>query len=399
MPDDSLQAAGILLASAALRLSLFATSLPEKLALWPEISTPLTSFRHLREGAHLRQLGIDPYGGSSFHQAPALLALFSSEFLASRWSTAMAWTVVDLLSALIVCRLAQQRPTPTPLRVLAIASFHPFTIVSCLARTTAPLAHAITLASILASSSGHGYASMMLLALACHVSPVAILLLAPVSMLSLRQSPGSVRGVSLIHLSMFFVSTAALLAFSRLWLGSWSFMDSYIVFLTVSDLTPTIGLSWYFFIEMFDHFRSFFVATFQLHLLIYVAPVCIKLRRDPLYACATIIGIGSLFQSYPSVSDVALYHSLLPLYPEIMPHLRHPMLTACLLLYATALLKSFHHLWLYAGSGNANFYYASTLVWNLGLGLGLIDNVWAFLTHDFLTRHKLDKDTTVVSQR
>lgn len=33
--------------------------------------------------------------------------------------------------------------------------------------------------------------------------------------------------------------------------------------LTVSDLTPNVGLNWYFFTEMFDHFRSFFVGTFQ----------------------------------------------------------------------------------------------------------------------------------------
>jgi hypothetical protein len=47
---------------------------------------------------------------------------------------------------------------------------------------------------------------------------------------------------------------------------------------SVADLTPNVGFSWYFFIEMFDHFRSFFLAVFQLHLVAYVAPVCIKLK-------------------------------------------------------------------------------------------------------------------------
>ena len=36
--------------------------------------------------------------------------------------------------------------------------------------------------------------------------------------------------------------------------------------LTVSDLTPNVGLNWYFFTEMFDHFRSFFVGAFQVGL-------------------------------------------------------------------------------------------------------------------------------------
>lgn len=48
--------------------------------------------------------------------------------------------------------------------------------------------------------------------------------------------------------------------------------------LKITDLTPNIGLSWYFFIEMFDHFRDFFLAVFTLHLVSYVAPVTLKFR-------------------------------------------------------------------------------------------------------------------------
>lgn len=48
--------------------------------------------------------------------------------------------------------------------------------------------------------------------------------------------------------------------------------------LTVPDLTPTIGLGWYFFIEMFDHFRAFFVGAFQIHVFIYVAPLTYVFR-------------------------------------------------------------------------------------------------------------------------
>jgi hypothetical protein len=33
--------------------------------------------------------------------------------------------------------------------------------------------------------------------------------------------------------------------------------------ITVSDLTPNVGVWWYFFTEMFDHFRNFFVGVFQ----------------------------------------------------------------------------------------------------------------------------------------
>ncbi len=31
----------------------------------------------------------------------------------------------------------------------------------------------------------------------------------------------------------------------------------------MSDLAPNIGMWWYFFTEMFDHFRNFFLGVFQ----------------------------------------------------------------------------------------------------------------------------------------
>lgn len=53
------------------------------------------------------------------------------------------------------------------------------------------------------------------------------------------------------------------------------------------------------------------------------------------------------------------------------------------LLYATLLGPAFHHLWIYAGSGNANFFYAITLVWSLALLILLTDAVYAVLRDDW----------------
>lgn len=43
----------------------------------------------------------------------------------------------------------------------------------------------------------------------------------------------------------------------------------------------------------------------------------------------------------------------------------------------------FHHLWLYAGSGNANFFYAITLVWALALIILLTDTVYSVLRDEW----------------
>lgn len=56
-----------------------------------------------------------------------------------------------------------------------------------------------------------------------------------------------------------------------------------------------------------------------------------------------------------------------------LPDLAHPLFLFCLTTYSLFLLPTFHHLWLYSGSGNANFFYASTLVWTISQGGLLID--------------------------
>lgn len=48
--------------------------------------------------------------------------------------------------------------------------------------------------------------------------------------------------------------------------------------LSVPDLTPNIGLFWYFFAEMFEHFRLFFLCVFQINVFFYTIPLCIKLK-------------------------------------------------------------------------------------------------------------------------
>lgn len=49
--------------------------------------------------------------------------------------------------------------------------------------------------------------------------------------------------------------------------------------LLAPDLTPNLGLWWYFFMEIFDHFRDFFLLTFNVHLACYMLPFSIKYRR------------------------------------------------------------------------------------------------------------------------
>jgi phosphatidylinositol glycan class U len=149
--------------------------------------------------------------------------------------------------------------------------------------------------------------------------------------------------------------------------------------LTLPDLTPNTGLWWYFFTEMFDHFRPFFLMVFSVHLLIYVVPICLKFQYDPLYASFIILGILGTFKSYATLSDPGLFLSMIVIYPETYQYLRHPIVTFLLHLHASLLMPLFYHLWLVQGTGNANFFYASTLVFACANGAALVDSLWAGL--------------------
>ena len=62
---------------------------------------------------------------------------------------------------------------------------------------------------------------------------------------------------------------------------------------------------------------------------------------------------------------------------------RYTFLAVSVLLYTTLLGPAFYHIWIYAGSGNANFFYAITLVWSLGLSMLVGDSLFAVLRDEW----------------
>jgi GPI-anchor transamidase subunit U len=177
------------------------------------------------------------------------------------------------------------------------------------------------------ANAAHGATTNFLLAisLASYISLHPILLFPPLVMLcydamtmrSGKQSPlvfAASQGLGLI------VNIGSLLYTSMLLTGSWEYLKAtYGVRLLLPDLTPNVGLWWYFFIEMFDSFREFFLGVFWLHMASYTGAMCLRISKQPLFVAITLIGISAIFQPYPSIADTSLYLALLPLYRHIFP--------------------------------------------------------------------------------
>ncbi|MBA0791662.1 hypothetical protein Gohar_016230, partial [Gossypium harknessii] len=82
--------------------------------------------------------------------------------------------------------------------------------------------------------------------------------------------------------------------------GLWEmFKSTYGFILTVEDLSPNIGVLWYFFAEVFEFFRNFFLIVFHVNILFMILPLAIRLRHRPCYLAFVYVAICSMLKSYP----------------------------------------------------------------------------------------------------
>ncbi|KAF6824150.1 GPI transamidase subunit PIG-U [Colletotrichum plurivorum] len=399
---------GVYLGAAALRLLLFVVfpGLPDLLTGRVEISTPMTSFKRLQEGLFLYNHNVSPYDGGVYHQAPLFLPVFS--LLPDPKSlpifTYILFILFDILSADALLKIADSgeagssRLFTSPRRgkrwsglvVASLYLFNPFTIATCIGRSTSVFTTCAILHAISKAIAGAPLNAMLALSFATYFSMYPVLLLPPLVLLAYdRQDPArrvpSTRRFAASNAGAFAAVLAALLLMSFLLAGgSWEFLPStYGAQLTLEDLTPNVGLWWYFFIEMFDPFRSFFLAVFWLHLSSYVGPLTVRLRSQPLVVLSLLLGVFAIFKPYPSIADTSLFLATLPLFRHIFPLMRYTFVGAATIMYASFLGPAFYHLWIYAGSGNANFFYAITLVWSLGQSLLVSDLTFAVLRDEW----------------
>ena len=165
---------------------------------------------------------------------------------------------------------------------------NPFTVATCLSRSTLVFTNTAILTAVAKAVQGDGVAGTLALAMAAYLSLYPVLLLPALVLLSYDMhappkpaAPTPALGhYAASRTGVFVAAMAGLLGLSyAITSNSWQFLHStYGVHLLLPDLTPNVGLWWYFFIEMFDSFREFFLCVFQLHLLIYVGGLCIRLR-------------------------------------------------------------------------------------------------------------------------
>lgn len=310
-------------------------------------------------------------------------------------------------------------PSTSALYVSAAYLFNPYIILNCVGLTTTVFTNllcSIALVSMTRRSVLWSCASIALLTLQ-GLYPVSLMVPATIYVASTAKN----KKISIVMMFIVFISIlAALFAVSYCIMESWSFLWSTIGFiLTVPDLRPNIGLYWYFFTEMFEHFRWLFIASFQINVsLLYIVPLALRLRREPMLLAFSYLAIAAIFKSYPCIGDVGFYISLLPLWKHLFQRelnsyfyhtiqidtncslthassffldMQQGFIVGCFVLFCTVFAPTVWHQWIYSRSANANFYFGVTLAFAIAQIFLLTDILFASVKHEFAVQHGINK--------
>ncbi|XP_074867697.1 GPI-anchor transamidase component PIGU [Carettochelys insculpta] len=413
---------GILVA-VTVRAVLYRSSLAGFISERVEVASPLNAWKRVVEGLALLDLGVSPYSGDVFHETPLIIYLF--HFLIEY--SELVFMITDVLTAVALylavqdfnkvvfkkqkllieldryaADVAELIRTPMemhyiPLKVALVYLLNPYTVMSCVAKSTCAINNTIIAFFFLATIKGSTLLSAIFLALATYQALYPLTLFAPALLYLLQRQfiPVKLKSkgfwlYTMQYATLYLGSLVVIVCLSFFLLNSWDFIPAvYGFILSVPDLTPNIGLFWYFFAEMFEHFSLFFVCVFQINAFFYTIPLAIKLKEHPIFFLFIQLAIISIFKSYPTVGDVALYMAFLPLWSHLYRFLRNIFILSCVLIVCSLLFPVLWHLWIYAGSANSNFYYAITLTFNVGQILLISDYFYAFLRRQYYLTHGL----------
>ncbi|KAL0482734.1 GPI-anchor transamidase subunit U [Acrasis kona] len=399
----------------SIRVTLFALEFDKTFSNMVEFTTPTTSFKRLKEALHLTDLGMSPYSSSVFIQPPLTLLPFSLPKVyapSQTYITEQLWPralfiLLDLLMAYLLCRIGaltyklkilDRIPTAESyyknLQTLlpAVYLFNPVLIASCVSMSTVIFNNLAIAIMIYYALRNNVILSTLGLSLACYLTVYPLVLLIPLIVMFHQIADvhaGKNVGVNksiIVKVILWSVIWQGLLQYMSFTImgRSWEFLQqAYVYALSVADLTPNWGNFWYFFIEVFDHFRQFFLLMFNIHMLSYIAPLCIRFRRDGLFISVIMIAITSLFKAYPTFGDFFFYITLFAMYIPLSVHMRYGFSIVVLMLFTMLVGPAFFIAWVQKGTGNANFFYFVTLAFLMSQVLLIVEFVFAKLKHNY----------------
>jgi len=268
------------------------TKIPDVLGQRFEVTTPITSYKKLKEGLYLFQHGLDPYEGGLYIQAPLLLFLYHILSYLPKIFESLLYTVCDgLIAYYVYCislyrkqnqlslywvksapenkfstdtenaiidsdndseqelnasllksnvkkntklfkDISSQRPVDillNPLLVVTIYLINPFTILSCLSKSTTIFNNLAYVLAIHFAIKKNINLSMFFTALASYLSFYSFVIIAPCILFLIENKNDSFQKKKIIvkALTLFVFYVISFLGVSYLMLGSFKFLKAF----------------------------------------------------------------------------------------------------------------------------------------------------------------------------
>ncbi|CAI5983528.1 unnamed protein product [Closterium sp. NIES-65] len=175
-----------------------------------------------------------------------------------------------------------------------------------------------------------------------------------------------------------------------------AFSHVYPFALQLSDLTPNLGLRWYFFAEAFAYIRPFYSFVFSAMLLLVLPPLTLRLHRRPFFLAFALLLSAHIVAPYPTVGESGFILALLPLFLPQLSAMRFVFVILLGYLLVHTMGPTMWDLWILKSIGNANFFFAVVLIFAAIQGLLLVESVHTVLMHD-RTLKKLDMASQMLS--
>ncbi|CAH1102033.1 unnamed protein product [Psylliodes chrysocephalus] len=384
-----------------------------------EVSTPLNSWKRVSEGLYLLSLNINPYEGDLLHETPLSLYLYKNILQVFQGKIHLAFITLDVTTAVVLyfttkkftedlfveeeenkatyakdaeeCFLKPDKLFKSSYYVLLTYLFNPYILFSCVGYSTTVFYNLYL--SVMLFSMVHGIPVLcgVFLAIAASVSFYPVVLVLPITMYFKYAIKSHTKII--VNLTSFVVTSLLIFVLCSNFGTDFSYIRSvYGCILTIPDLQPNVGLFWYFFTEMFEHFRELFIYAFQINTtILYLIPVSLKFRKHPFLLTVAVNFIITIFKSYPSVGDVGFVLSLMPSFSHLFPFSQQGFLVGTMLVISTSLAPILYYLWIYCNSANANFYFGVTLSFAVAQIFLLTDLLFSQVKRDYMLKYGKDR--------
>ncbi|XP_055838347.1 phosphatidylinositol glycan anchor biosynthesis class U protein [Episyrphus balteatus] len=407
------KALGLLILGGTIRYILMTSKYSSSISGRVEISTPLNSYKRVQEGVYLYKNQIDPYQGDMVHETP--LVLLSLAWASSTIPLLVPWIyiMIDLAAAFILYKMSTefinqmfakqsrekgqyadetdelhlklQDTIDIPKFVFIAYLMNPLTILNCVGLSSTVFSNFFLALCFFFMAKHKLWPCLAILALETMRNLYPVVFIAPIMLVFGKSCTKEYVKVAARFLFLCF----GFCYISYAIMGSWTFLNGTLGFVFFCrELQPNIGLFWYFFMEMFDHFRTLFLITFQINAtILYLIPLTFKLHKDPLMLTTILISLTSIFRSYPCLGDIAFYLAFLPLWRRCWKFMAHNFVVFCFFLITLLIMPALWYLWMYAGSANANFYFGATLAFSTGQIFLVTDLLFAYVKREFCLKY------------